>query len=150
MMDVILLEKIGKLGDIGDTVKVKAGFGRNFLVPHGKAVYATKDNLKAFEERRADLEKQEAEKLALANKRSEKIAALGTIVIKAVVGEEGKLFGSVGVREIEEAINAAGGEVSKNEINLPDGAYKQIGEFLVDIQLHSDVTLSVKVLIEPE
>jgi large subunit ribosomal protein L9 len=77
MMEVILLEKIGKLGDIGDTVKVKAGFGRNFLVPHGKAVYATKDNLKAFEERRADLEKQEAEKLALANKRSEKIAALG-------------------------------------------------------------------------
>jgi len=150
MMEVILLEKIGKLGDIGDTVKVKAGFGRNFLVPHGKAVYATKDNLKAFEERRADLEKQEAEKLALANKRSEKIAALGTIIIKAVVGEEGKLFGSVGVREIEEAINAVGGEVSKNEINLPDGAYKQIGEFLVDIQLHSDVTLSVKVLIEPE
>ena len=150
MMEVILLEKIGKLGDIGDTVKVKAGFGRNFLVPHGKAVYATKDNLKAFEERRADLEKQEAEKLALANKRSEKIAALGTIIIKAVVGEEGKLFGSVGVREIEEAISAAGGEVSKNEINLPDGAYKQIGEFLVDIQLHSDVTLSVKVLIEPE
>lgn len=149
-MEVILLEKIGKLGDIGDTVKVKAGFGRNFLVPHGKAVYATKDNLKAFEERRADLEKQEAEKLALANKRSEKIAALGTIIIKAVVGEEGKLFGSVGVREIEEAINAVGGEVSKNEINLPDGAYKQIGEFLVDIQLHSDVTLSVKVLIEPE
>ena len=150
MMEVILLEKIGKLGDIGDTVKVKAGFGRNFLVPHGKAVYATEDNLKAFEERRADLEKQEAEKLALANKRSEKIAALGTIIIKAVVGEEGKLFGSVGVREIEEAINVAGGEVSKNEINLPDGAYKQIGEFLVDIQLHSDVTLSVKVLIEPE
>ena len=149
-MEVILLEKIGKLGDIGDTVKVKAGFGRNFLVPHGKAVYATKDNLKAFEARRADLEKQEAEKLASANKRSEKIAALGTIIIKAVVGEEGKLFGSVGVREIEEAINAAGGEVSKNEINLPDGAYKQIGEFLVDIQLHSDVTLSVKVLIEPE
>lgn len=149
-MEVILLEKIGKLGDIGDTVKVKAGFGRNFLVPHGKAVYATKDNLKAFEERRADLEKQEAEKLALANRRSEKIAALGTIIIKAVVGEEGKLFGSVGVREIEEAINAVGGEVSKNEINLPDGAYKQIGEFLVDIQLHSDVTLSVKVLIEPE
>ena len=149
-MEVILLEKIGKLGDIGDTVKVKAGFGRNFLVPHGKAVYATKDNLKDFEERRADLEKQEAKKLALANKRSEKIAALGTVIIKAVVGEEGKLFGSVGVREIEEAINAAGGEVSKNEINLPDGAYKQIGEFLVDIQLHSDVTLSVKVLIEPE
>ena len=149
-MEVILLEKIGKLGDIGDTVKVKAGFGRNFLVPHGKAVYATKDNLEAFEERRADLEKQEAEKLESANKRSEKIAALGTIIIKAVVGEEGKLFGSVGVREIEEAINAAGGEVSKNEINLPDGAYKQIGEFLVDIQLHSDVTLSVKVLIEPE
>lgn len=149
-MEVILLEKIGKLGDIGDTVKVKAGFGRNFLVPHGKAVYATKDNLKAFEERRADLEKQEAEKLALANRRSEKIAALGTIIIKAVVGEEGKLFGSVGVREIEEAINAVGGEVSKNEINLPDGAYKQIGEFLVDIQLHSDVTLSVKLLIEPE
>tara|TARA_Y100000994_G_scaffold236454_1_gene227067 strand:+ start:825 stop:1274 length:450 start_codon:yes stop_codon:yes gene_type:complete len=149
-MEVVLLEKIGRLGDIGDTVKVKAGFGRNFLVPQGKAVYATKKNLEVFEARRADLEKQEAEKLKIAKERSEKIASLGVIKITAVVGEEGKLFGSVGVREIEEAINAVGGEISKNEINLPDGAYKQVGEYSVDIQLHSDITISVGILIESE
>ncbi len=149
-MEVVLLEKIGRLGDIGDTVKVKAGFGRNFLVPQGKAVYATKKNLEVFESRRADLEKQEAEKLKVAEERSEKIASLGVIKITAVVGEEGKLFGSVGVREIEEAINAVGGEISKNEINLPDGAYKQVGEYSVDIQLHSDITISVGILIESE
>lgn len=149
-MEVVLLEKIGRLGDIGDTVKVKAGFGRNFLVPQGKAVYATKKNLEVFESRRADLEKQEAEKLEIAKERSEKIASLGVIKITAVVGEEGKLFGSVGVREIEEAINAVGGEISKNEINLPDGAYKQVGEYSVDIQLHSDITISVGILIESE
>ena len=149
-MEVVLLEKIGRLGDIGDTVKDKAGFGRNFLVPQGKAVYATKKNLEVFESRRADLEKQEAEKLKIAKERSEKIASLGVIKITAVVGEEGKLFGSVGVREIEEAINAVGGEISKNEINLPDGAYKQVGEYSVDIQLHSDITISVGILIESE
>ena len=149
-MEVVLLEKIGRLGDIGDTVKVKAGFGRNYLVPQGKAVYATKENLEIFESRRADLEKQEAEKLKFAQGRSEKIASLGAIKITAVVGEEGKLFGSVGAREIEEAINLIGGEVSKNEINLPDGAYKQVGEYSVDIQLHSDVTVSVGILIESE
>ena len=149
-MEVVLLEKIGRLGDIGDTVKVKAGFGRNYLVPQGKAVYATKKNLEIFESRRADLEKQEAEKLKVAQERSEKIASLGAIRITAVVGEEGKLFGSVGAREIEEAINLVGGEVSKNEINLPDGAYKQVGEYSVDIQLHSDVTVSVGILIESE
>tara|TARA_X000000950_G_scaffold142698_1_gene176889 strand:+ start:1198 stop:1647 length:450 start_codon:yes stop_codon:yes gene_type:complete len=149
-MEVVLLEKIGRLGDIGDTVRVKAGFGRNYLVPQGKAVYATKKNLEIFESRRADLEKQEAEKLKVAQERSEKIASLGAIKITAVVGEEGKLFGSVGAREIEEAINLIGGEVSKNEINLPDGAYKQIGEYSVDIQLHSDITVSVGILIESE
>ena len=149
-MEVVLLEKIGRLGDIGDTVKVKAGFGRNFLVPQGKAVYATKKNLEIFEFRRADLEKQEAEKLKVAQDRSEKIASVGAIKITAVVGEEGKLFGSVGAREIEEAITLIGGEVSKNEINLPDGAYKQVGEYSVDIQLHSDVTVSVGILIESE
>ncbi len=149
-MEVVLLEKIGRLGDIGDTVKVKAGFGRNFLVPQGKAVYATKKNLEIFESRRADLEKQEAEKLKVAQERSEKIASLGVIKITAVVGEEGKLFGSVGAREIEEAIKLIGGEVGKNEINLPDGAYKQVGEYSVDIQLHSDITVSVGILIESE
>ena len=149
-MEVVLLEKIGRLGDIGDTVKVKAGFGRNYLVPQGKAVYATKKNLEIFESRRADLEKQEEEKLKVAQERSEKITSLGAIKITAVVGEEGKLFGSVGAREIEEAINLIGGQVSKNEINLPDGAYKQVGEYSVDIQLHSDVTVSVGILIESE
>ena len=100
-MEVVLLEKIGRLGDIGDTVKVKAGFGRNYLVPQGKAVYATKKNLEIFESRRADLEKQEAEKLKVAQERSEKIASLGAIKITAVVGEEGK-----GVRYILDGLNA--------------------------------------------
>ena len=99
-MQVILLEKIGRLGNIGDQVNVKAGYGRNFLVPHGKAVPATKDNVAQFEERRAELEKASADKLTAAQGRAKAIDAIGTITLTANAGDEGKLFGSIGTREI--------------------------------------------------
>jgi large subunit ribosomal protein L9 len=149
-MEVILLEKIGKLGNIGDKANVKAGYGRNYLVPQGKAVFATEANVADFELRRADLEAAAAEKLGEAQARAAKLQAMGTVTISAIAGDEGKLFGSIGVRELEGAINAAGGEISKSEINLPDGAFRHIGEFAVEVQLHFDVVESVTVVIEAE
>ena len=112
-MEVILLEKIGKLGGIGDRANVKAGFGRNYLIPQGKAVFATEANTVAFELRRAELEANAADKLVKAQGRAKLLEALGAITIVAIAGEEGKLFGSVGVRELEEAIAAAGGDINK-------------------------------------
>ncbi|MDG0968818.1 MAG: 50S ribosomal protein L9 [Porticoccaceae bacterium] len=149
-MEVILLEKIGKLGNIGDKANVKAGFGRNYLIPQGKAVFATESNVADFESRRAELEARAAEILKTAEARAAKIAEVGSITISAIAGEEGKLFGSVGARELEDAITAAGGDVSKNEISLPEGALRQVGEYSLDIQLHTDVTASITVVIEPE
>ena len=139
-MEVILLEKVGKLGGIGDTANVKAGFGRNYLIPQGKAVFATEANIADFELRRADLEAAADAKLAEATGRAAKLAEIGTVTISAIAGDEGKLFGSVGTRELEAAINAAGGEITKSEINLPEGALRNVGEFAVEVQLHSDVT----------
>jgi large subunit ribosomal protein L9 len=149
-MEVILLEKVGKLGDIGDTANVKAGFGRNYLIPQGKAVFATEANIADFELRRADLEAAADAKLAEATGRAAKLAEIGTVTISAIAGDEGKLFGSVGTRELEAAINAAGGEITKSEVNLPEGALRNVGEFAVEVQLHSDVTQSVTVVIEAE
>ena len=149
-MEVILLEKVGKLGNIGDKAKVKAGFGRNYLIPQGKAVFATESNIAEFESRRAELEAKAADTLTAAQARADQLAALDPIVISVIAGDEGKLFGSVGARELEDAIGNAGVEVSKNEISLPDGALRQIGEFAIDIQLHSDVTGSVSVTLEAE
>ena len=149
-MEVILLEKIGKLGNIGDKANVKAGYGRNYLVPQGKAVFATEANVADFELRRADLEAAAAEKLGEAQARAAKLQAMGTVTISAIAGDEGKLFGSIGVRELEGAINAAGGEISKSEINLPDGAFRHVGEFSVEVQLHLDVVESVTVVMEAE
>ncbi|MDB2534132.1 50S ribosomal protein L9 [Porticoccaceae bacterium] len=149
-MEVILLEKVGKLGGIGDTANVKAGFGRNYLIPQGKAVFATEANIADFELRRADLEAAADAKLAEATGRAAKLAEIGTVTIIAIAGDEGKLFGSVGTRELEAAINAAGGEITKSEINLPEGALRNVGEFAVEVQLHSDVTQSVTVVIEAE
>ena len=149
-MEVILLEKVGKLGDIGDVANVKAGFGRNYLIPQGKAVFATKENLAEFETRRADLEAAAASRLAEAQKRADKLAEIGSVTITAIAGDEGKLFGSVGTREIEEAINGAGGEISKSEINLPEGAIRSIGEFPVELSLHTDITQTVTILVEAE
>jgi large subunit ribosomal protein L9 len=149
-MEVILLEKVANLGDLGDKVTVKPGYGRNYLVPGKKAVPATKENVKVFEERRAELEKVAAEKLAEAQARGAKLAELENIVIKGNAGEEGKLFGSVNVAEIAEALTAAGVEIEKSEVNMPEGPIRVIGEYDIDIQLHSDVTQTVKVVIEAE
>jgi len=145
-MDVILLEKVGKLGDLGDKVSVKAGYGRNYLFPFGKAVPATKDNLADFEARRAELEKAAAEKLGEAEARAEKLNEFA-VTIEANAGDEGKLFGSIGTRDIADAITAAGIEVSKAEVRLPHGAIREIGEFDVDVQVHSDVTVTVKLSV---
>ena len=149
-MEVILLENLGKLGSIGDKAKVKAGYGRNYLVPQGKAVFATEKNLADFELRRADLEAAAAAKLAEANARAAKVTEIGSLTITAIAGDEGKLFGSVGTRVLEDALNVAGAEVSKSEINLPEGALRNVGEYSVEVQLHTEVTASITVVIEAE
>ncbi|MCG6971104.1 MAG: 50S ribosomal protein L9 [Gammaproteobacteria bacterium] len=148
-MNVILLEKVHKLGSLGDTVAVKPGFGRNFLIPKGMAVSATPDNIAKFEARRAELENVAAEKLSAAESRRESLAEIAvTIAHKA--GDEGKLFGSVGTAEIARAISEAGTEVEKREVRLPEGPIRQIGEYDIDIELHSDVVATVKVTIVAE
>ncbi|GMG85855.1 50S ribosomal protein L9 [Biformimicrobium ophioploci] len=148
-MEVILLDKVGKLGGVGDRVSVKSGFGRNFLIPQGKAVPATAANVAEFEARRAELEKAAAEKLAAAEARAEKLAAL-EVTITAVAGDEGKLFGSIGARDLAEAITAAGEEVAKAEVKLPEGTLREVGEYEIDVQLHTDVHATVKVSIVAE
>lgn len=148
-MEVILLEKVGKLGGIGDRVEVKAGFGRNYLVPQGKAVPATKANIADFEARRADLEAAAAEKKAAAEARGEKLNEL-SVTIEANAGDEGKLFGSIGTRDIAEAISKAGVEVAKSEVKLPEGVLREIGEYQIDIQLHAEVTVAVTLNVVPE
>lgn len=149
-MEVVLLENISNLGGLGDKVNVKAGFGRNYLVPQGKAVPATATNVAEFEARRADLEAAAATTLAAAEARAEVINALGLISIAANAGEEGKLFGSVGTRDIAEAVTAAGAEIDKSEVRLPEGALRDLGEFEVTIQVHGDVIASVAIAVIPE
>ncbi|MGK0443076.1 MAG: large subunit ribosomal protein L9 [Pseudohongiellaceae bacterium] len=148
-MQVILLEKVGKLGELGDKINVKAGFGRNYLIPYGKAVSATVSNVADFEARRAELEATAAEKRAGSEARAAKLAEL-SITIEANAGDEGKLFGSIGTRDIADAITAAGEAVSKSEVRLPNGVIRDLGEFEIDIQLHSEVTQTVKVSVIPE
>lgn len=148
-MDVILLEKVANLGSLGDKVKVKAGYGRNFLLPYGKAVAATADNLKAFEERRAELEKAAAEKLAAAQARGEALEG-ASVTITSKAGEEGKLFGSIGVRDIADAITATGTEVEKSEVRLPEGPLRVVGEYEIELQLHSDVTVNINLAVVAE
>ena len=149
-MNIILLDKIANLGGLGDQVTVKSGYARNFLFPQGKAVPATKDNVEKFEARRAELEAKIAEQLAAANARAEKVAELAEVTIAAPAGDEGKLFGSVGTRDIADAITAAGVEVQKAEVNLPTGTLRETGEYDIDLQLHSDVITSIKVIIIAE
>ena len=149
-MEVILLENIANLGGLGDKVDVKAGFGRNYLIPQGKAVPATEENTAAFEARRAELEAAAAESLNSAEARGEVINGLGLITIAANAGEEGKLFGSVGTRDIAEAITAAGCQVDKSEVRLPEGALRELGEYEVAIQVHGNVTASVAIAVVPE
>ena len=149
-MQIILLEKVKNLGDLGAVVDVRAGYGRNFLIPQGKALPAIKDNLATVEVRRAELQAQAAEQLAAAQARAEKLNG-ATVSLAAKAGDEGKLFGSVGTRDIAEAITAQTGvEVEKADVKLPNGALRNTGEFEVDVQLHSDVTVAIKLAIVPE
>jgi large subunit ribosomal protein L9 len=148
-MDVILLQKVDNLGDLGDKVAVKAGYGRNFLIPSGRAVPATADNLATFEARRAELEKEAAARLAEAEARKAKLDGLAvTIACKA--GDEGRLFGSVGTADIAQAATAAGVELAKQEVRLPEGPFRVTGEFEVDLHLHADVNATLKLAIVPE
>ncbi|WP_456377670.1 50S ribosomal protein L9 [Thiolapillus sp.] len=149
-MEVILLDKVSGLGDLGDKVAVKPGYGRNFLIPSGKAIPATKSNLGEFEKRRAELEKEAAEKLAVAESRKAAVEGLSGITISHKAGEEGKLFGSVGTVDISNACNEAGVAVEKNEIRLPDGPMRATGEFNVVLHLHPDVNANLKVVIIAE
>jgi len=148
-MEVILLEKVENLGNLGDRVNVKSGYGRNFLIPGGKATPATEEHIKAFEERRAELEKAAAEALALAESRRDKLVDM-TITIAAKAGEEGKLFGSIGAIDIAEAIRAAGVEIERHEVRLPEGAFRNIGEYPVQLHLHTDINSEITLVIEAE
>jgi len=148
-MEVILLEKVQNLGDLGDKVKVKPGYGRNYLVPSGKATPATAENIALFEQRRAELEKAQAERLGTAEARA--VALRDTeVTIKAKAGTEGKLYGSVGTREIADAVSATGVTLEKHEVLLPDGALRETGEHEVALHLHSDIDVSIKVVVEAE
>ena len=148
-MEVILLEKIANLGNLGDKVTIKSGYGRNYLVPQGKAVAATAKKIAEFEARRAELEKAAAEKLSAAQKLGNELSKL-QIVITHKAGDEGRLFGSVGTHNIAEAITEAGIAVEKHQIRLPHGAIRHIGDYPIDINLHSDVvvTLTIKIAAE--
>jgi len=145
-MEVILLEKVGRMGNVGDKVNVKAGYARNFLFPFSKAIPATKENLADFEARKVELMKIAAEKLAAAQARADKLSGV-SITIEANAGDEGKLFGSIGTRDIADAISAAGHEVEKSEVLLPDGALRETGEYDVDLALGSDVIVTIKLAV---
>ena len=144
-MQVILLDKIARLGGLGDTVEVKSGFARNFLIPQGKAVMATKANLEVFETRRAELEAKLAGVLAAAEARAAQIAALENVTIESKSGDEGKLFGSIGTRDVADAITAAGVAVSKSEVRMPEGALRYTGEYEIAVLVHADVKTAVKI-----
>ena len=145
-MDVILLEKVDNLGNLGDKIAVRPGYGRNFLIPTGRAVAATPENLKAFEARRAELEKQAAERLAAAQARKERLDGLA-VEIRHRAGDEGKLFGSVGTSDIADAVSALGIELEKSEVRLPQGALRTAGEHDVTVHLHADVNATLKLTI---
>ena len=149
-MEVILLENIENLGSLGEKVSVKSGFARNYLVPHGKAKMATAANMAEFETRRAELEKAAAEAKSAGEARQQAIEAIGSIEITAKVGTEGKLFGSIGTADIADAITAAGHEVEKREVRLPEGAIRTTGEHQIDIHLYTDIDTTVTVVINGE
>ena len=148
-MDIILLEKVQNLGALGDTVRVKPGYARNFLIPGGKAVAATPANIAAFEARRAELEKAQADAVAAAQARGSKLEDL-RVVVRRKAGEEGKLFGSVGPADVAEAITAAGVEVERAEVRMPGDSVRQVGEYPVEIVLHADVIAEVTLAVEAE
>ena len=146
-MNVILLEKVANLGGLGDTVKVRAGYGRNYLIPQGKAKPATPENIAYFESQRAELERKAAEELAAAQARAERIEGLEAVTIAANAGDEGKLFGSVGPQDISDALTAAGVEVERHEVRMPDGPIRAVGEYSVEVHLHADVNAAANVNI---
>ena len=148
-MDLILLEKVQNLGDLGDLVKVKAGFGRNYLVPLGKAAPATKENLAQFETRRGELEAAAKDRLGQAESRQTGLAEV-VVEISANASEEGNLYGSIGPREIASAVSAIGHEISKSEVIMGEGPIRTLGEFDVVVQLHADVDTLIKVIVNPE
>lgn len=146
MMDVILLEKVDRLGKLGDVVSVKPGFARNFLLPFGKAKVANEANVKELEERRAEFEAKEAENLATAQARKAKLDEM-SITITSKAGSEGKLFGSVGNADIAQAITDAGVEVEKKEVRLPTGPIRVAGDFEIELHLHTDVNATIKLTV---
>jgi large subunit ribosomal protein L9 len=148
-MEVILLEKVGRLGTVGDRVNVRSGYGRNYLLPQGKAITATGKNIADFEARRAELEAAAGERRKFAETRATKLAEM-VVTITANAGDEGKLFGSVGVRDIADAITAAGVAVTKAEVKLPAGTLREVGSYDIDLQLHVDVMQTVKLVIEAQ
>lgn len=148
-MEVILLQKIEKLGNLGDLVSIKPGYGRNYLIPQGKAVEATPENLARFEARRAELESKSREALASAEARREQLADL-EITLSVKAGAEGRLFGSVSAADIASAVSAAGIELHKHEIRLPQGTIRQIGEYEIAVHLHTDVNTQIRVHVIAE
>jgi large subunit ribosomal protein L9 len=145
-MQVILMEKVVNLGNLGDVVKVKDGYARNFLIPQGKAKRATQENLKAFEARRAELEKAQAAALAKAQERASKLEGL-MVQITQKAGVDGRLFGSVTNYDIVEALEKQGHEVERSQVRMPQGPFKQVGDYDVEIVLHTDVTSTIKVSV---
>jgi large subunit ribosomal protein L9 len=146
-MNVILLEKIGRLGELGDTATVKSGYARNFLFPQGKAIPATKENLEQFEQRRGELQAAHNSKIAIAQDRAKKVDGLN-LTIQVNASDEGKLFGSVGTRDVADAINAkAGSDIAKAEVQMPHGVIRDLGEFEVSIDLGYEVQASISVSI---
>jgi large subunit ribosomal protein L9 len=148
-MQVILLEKIKKLGDLGEEVKVRPGFGRNYLLPQGKALPATDENRKVFETRKAELMKKSSDSLNAAKMRAEKIAGK-TVTLKALAADEGKLYGSIGPAEIVRAAAAAGIELKKSEIDMIGGPIRQIGSYDVGVRLHTEVETALKLVVEED
>ncbi|MDQ5767979.1 50S ribosomal protein L9 [Thiothrix subterranea] len=148
-MQIILLKKVENLGTLGSVVSVRPGYARNFLIPQGKAQMATKANMAAFEVRRAELEAEAEAILAAAQARRDQLAEM-VLTIKGKAGNEGKLFGSVSNIEIAEAIQAAGIQIERREIRMPDGAIRHLGEFDVGVHLHAEVDTTIKVVVEAE
>ena len=148
-MKVILLQKVANLGSLGDQVSVKPGFGRNYLIPYGKAVPATADNIAAFEAKRAEYEAKAAAILSAANERLQSLEG-ASVTIQANASAEGKLFGSVGARDISEAFTAIGKKIEKSEVVMGEGPIRRTGEFDVVVHLHADVETTVKVIVAPE
>src|SRR5690606_8351784 len=149
-MELVLLEKVANLGNLRDKVTVKPGFGRNFLVPQGKAVPATAANLAEFEARRAEYEAKAQANLGAAEQRKASLGEEPSVTIYANASTEGKLYGSVGPREIADALTKLGTEVGKSEVVMGEGAIRQVGEYSVMLHLHADIEVPVKVVVEPE